>query len=169
MLDKKALSREIQDALETVDPKSKNLSKDTWNAVSAAIVKNLKNTVEVDKDFLPHTHPELQSSGEGAAASTNSNGTYIKFGDGTLICYGRDTQSGGPRTVTLPCAMYDNTYIVLGTADSSAFVSYGAVLTMIVKTKTTTTFDFYAGYYYNGGTGYYTENTNWTAIGRWKA
>ena len=42
-----------------MDPASDD-NKDTWDAISGALVKNLKNTIEVNKDFLPHTHENYE-------------------------------------------------------------------------------------------------------------
>jgi len=52
MLDKKVLSKKIQEKLEGVN------ADNTWDAVAEAIVETLKGTVEVDKDFFPHTHAQ---------------------------------------------------------------------------------------------------------------
>ena len=55
MLDKKVLSKKIQEKLEGVS------ADNTWDAIAEAIVETLKSTVEVDKDFFPHPHTELSS------------------------------------------------------------------------------------------------------------
>ena len=106
-------------------------------------------------------------------SGTNPNGSYIRFSDGTQICYSASLPSSNNdttgTTVTFPASFYDSSYVInasargiaSSTAGSSHVVETQAVssstcrIKIMVHTPTTIT-----------GTG--TPNFGYIAIGRWK-
>ena len=115
---------------------------------------------------------ELDKVGSGIIErGTNSNGSYIKFGDGTLIQWGSWSKSAGTNvfTVTLPSTTnyidtnYDvNIILAIGT-DTNLMASTG------VRSKTTSSFVGHSVYttdLINFNTG--STVGTWSTIGRWK-
>jgi len=102
---------------------------------------------------------------------SNSNGSYIKFGDGTMMQWGSWSKSAGTNvfTVTLPSttAYLDTTYsvniILTINTDSSLMVSTG------VRSKTTSSFVGHSVYTTDLNT-FITgaSSGTWSTIGRWK-
>jgi len=103
-------------------------------------------------------------------SGTNSFGSWIRFTDGTMQCWGSYTSTAtlGQVTVSLPQNFIDTTYVVNGTmggANSSEIYTYNNV------SSTTSTFTMWR--YYQSKTVFATQgNANqpfqWIAIGKWK-
>ena len=103
-------------------------------------------------------------------SGSNSNGSYIKYSDGTLICRGKGTFSpangntGVSTTKTFPLSFVDTDYDVTVTIyDGGAYWSW---LAKQVGGKTKTSMTVYAW----NNTSYKTETAyfSYIAIGRWK-
>ncbi|MCP3177314.1 hypothetical protein MJO47_09405 [Desulfuromonas sp. KJ2020] len=96
---------------------------------------------------------------------SNANGEYVKFADGTLICWGGYPASSSPRSITLPAAAIDSGYRIMpahGYGDGTNFfgVSYSG--------KTSAGFTLYPMYLQSGGaTGNAGEAGDWAIVGRW--
>ena len=106
----------------------------------------------------------------------NENGSYIKFADGTMICYGLAIinnpsfndyygfcQLTNMSVQTLPQEFINNNYKLVATSNVFGYFSG------IVGDKLTSSFQFYGCTHkqtseYNPGNGYF----NYIAIGRWK-
>lgn len=110
---------------------------------------------------------------EGAVTGSNSNGTYIKFADGTLVQYGTKTisvtlsqiASSGvyyqSKTLNMPLSFASTTYTISG----SSRYSTGHILPLggipnTVSQANICIYDFYAR---SGNVSVY-----WMAVGKWK-
>lgn len=110
---------------------------------------------------------------EGAVTGSNSNGTYIKFADGTLIQYGSTTISVSlsqiastgvyyqSKTMNLPMSFVNTTYTVSGSSRYSTghILPIGAVPTSVSQVNVCI-YDFYAR---SGNV-----VVRWMAVGKWK-
>ena len=107
-------------------------------------------------------------------SGTNSNGSWIRFTDGTMMQWGRTAQSGAMNTandgyfittafgITFPINFIDNTY----SADAYAFNATGHLSqTFMTGTTSTSGFSVYPAAW--GGAGA-TAAIMWKAIGKWK-
>lgn len=128
---------------------------------------------EIGAASSSHTHTLASLGAEAAIVyGSNTNGNYMKFADGTLICYGSslktaswtDTAYGGiwkdayAFAVTFPMSFIANPTTVLGTGES-------AILELASKSKTGASFTIVKGTRIEGFDLY----IHWEAIGRWKA
>ena len=105
---------------------------------------------------------------------SNTNGYYIKYADGTMICYGR--KSLGTRAITTAWGSWfisaglSTTYPV-AFVGSPASISVnmdntkGDIAVWLNALTTTTGFD---GYFARGQSGTFNCSMAWMAIGRWK-
>lgn len=92
----------------------------------------------------------------------DSENGYIKYADGTMICYGKiTTESTGYSSVTFPIAFIDAPVV-------TASQESGTETANIVCTKLSsiTANGFRIGCVYSGG--YVTQYAKWIAIGKWK-
>lgn len=123
----------------------------------------------VEDDLLDNIGSEIESG-------SNENGSYIKFADGTMICYGLAIINNpsfndyygffkltNESVQTLPQEFINNNYKLLVTSNVFGYFSG------IVSNKLTSSFQFYGCTHkqtseYNPGNGYF----NYIAIGRWK-
>lgn len=136
-------------------------------------LQNLRNNAFTRANILGTVS---QSSGTPTGAiierGSNANGEWIKFADGTLICWGNgsvNTTSGpytagwntsvyyGQPTVTFPSAFRDTLYTLTGNATNRGAVS------LLGFTRTTSTFQ--AEIVDRQSTS--TVQWSWCAIGRW--
>jgi len=82
--------------------------------------KDFVNGLRGNADIL-ESHLAESSSKHIKESGTNSNGSYIKFDDGTMICYMRGIRATGNgssyinRTVPLPASFANNSYTVIVT------------------------------------------------------
>ena len=109
------------------------------------------------------TDEEFNISNGGIESGSNANGSWTKFPDGTLICYGDTaTLDGNIGVVTFPQA-FILAPLVTVTASHSNDAGYYPQLR---NDATTTTVSYYR-YRESGST---TDGflSNWIAIGRWK-
>jgi hypothetical protein len=117
-----------------------------------------------------------QTEGYIVESGSNSNGSYIKFSDGTMIQRGklaiasRTFSAAGSIgvsvvTVTLPTAFIDTTYDYVDTpiANSGFAMWMGQAND---STRTTTAVPRYICFY---TTGTQSAGVSWVAVGRWKA
>lgn len=127
---------------------------------------------EIGAAATSHTHTLASLGAEGAIVhGSNTNGKYIKYADGTLICYGAtlktaswtDTTYGNiwkdyyPFAITFPMNFVANP-VVLGTGES-------ALLELASKSTTGASFTIVKGIKIEG----FDLTIHWEAIGRWKA
>lgn len=157
---------------------------DDMNEIKQVVNDNYNNTIQIT-DTEP-TDPdnklwidtgEIQNSGSEIESGSNENGNWIKFADGTMVCYGNVSltipiataispiggyrNTGGTNTKVFPQPFYEipivNTQVVLYTATQS-----------YAHNITTSGFDLFF-------TTISSDNTNterkasYIAIGRWKA
>lgn len=126
---------------------------------------------EIGAAATSHTHT-LASLGAEAAivAGVNANGGYLKFADGTMVCYGTTAHTA---QITVP---YNSMYYD-GTQRAATFpvsfyaapsVSAGGFDCFVVSTGTTTTAATYWIYRVSANTDFPIK-IQWTAWGRWKA
>lgn len=96
-------------------------------------------------------------------SGSNSNGSYIKYSDGTMLCYGVITASiNGGFSVTLPASFKDTSFVAIGSGSTKS--NYGTGVTISMPISTTNSF----GGYVFGFTGSGSNPHGWFAIGRWK-
>ena len=127
---------------------------------------------EIGASATSHTHTPASLGAEAEIVyGSNANGNYMKFADGTLICYGSslktaswtDTAYGNiwkdayAFAVTFPMSFISNPTAVLGTGES-------AILELASKSKTGASFTIVKGERIEGFDLY----IHWEAIGRWK-
>lgn len=93
----------------------------------------------------------------------NSNGTYIKFSEGTQVCFGISSNltNGSGLTITLPAEFLNANFSVIGTRVSDASTSSANSSTIYAYAKTSTTFSLHSG-------GSDNIPVYWLAIGRWE-
>lgn len=130
---------------------------------------------EIGAASSSHTHT-LASLGAEAVTVTgqNTNGYYIKFADGTMICYGRKTlgtiaiaspwgtwQISAPQSITYPIAFVGAPASVSVNMENTT----GDIGVWGNALSTTTSF---TGYFARGTTGTFSGTLAWKAIGRWK-
>ena len=111
---------------------------------------------------------------EGMQVVTNSNGTALKFPDGTLICYNHASFQIGAFTAnslqsvnspfTFPVAFVDNPVVLLTTADNSTSYVYGSVYAVIRNSTGISMVQIYRMSSSAGGE----INLHYIALGRWK-
>ena len=105
---------------------------------------------------------------------SNANGYYIKFADGTLICYGRKVLY----TVAI-VNPWGSWYISSPASGSYPVAFVGAPASVSVNMENTTgdvatwlnglsTMTSFSGYFARGGSGTFNCTMGWIAIGRWK-
>ena len=118
-----------------------------------------------------HTHTPASLGAEPAIVSgSNANGGYIKFADGTMVCYGTTSHTAQittpynsmyydstQRAITFPVSFY-----------SQASVSAGGYDCFVVSTGAGTTGANYWIYRVSSNTDFPIK-IQWTAWGRWKA
>ena len=91
---------------------------------------------------------------------SNANGYYIKFGNGTLFCWGTNTSNYSNYTHVFPTSFVDTNYtITFGVTDSSDFVCYDNGEDDGSEGKETDRVDLKLNVAYM---------FDWQAIGKWK-
>ncbi|MDD6237676.1 MAG: hypothetical protein PUB00_09910 [Clostridiales bacterium] len=99
-------------------------------------------------------------------SATTSNGTYLKFNDGTMICYGgklsKTTDSNGQATITYPVAFYETpagvaTFQAQGSSKQYCNISWSNASSMTVYVISE-----------NAALDSTSIYVNYIAIGRWK-
>lgn len=160
---------------EPTNPSTKIWIKPSKMARYAAsyVVDSMEGT---DKDKAPSVNAVKAFVNEVIETGSNTNGEYIKYKDGTLICYGKANitapvtysdwygfcRLADERTTTLPYTFINTDYNVISTSYSFGYFS------MILRSKTTTSFNFRACTHksesYNPGAGSF----DYIAIGKWK-
>ena len=98
---------------------------------------------------------------------SNTNGQYIKFSDGSLICFAVVSKSSG-NTVTFPYTFYAAPIVHVAVTDSNSNNMFEAR----PETRSASSFKLHAVRLTSGGSvGEFTTATNYSyiAIGRWKA
>ena len=130
---------------------------------------------EIGASASSHTHT-LASLGAEAVTVTgqNANGYYIKFADGTLICYGRKALHtvaivnpwgswyiSSPESVSYPVAFVGAPASVSVNMENTT----GDIAAWLNGLSTTTSF---SGYFARGDSGTFNCTMGWIAIGRWK-
>ena len=102
------------------------------------------------------------ASGVEIESGSNANGNWVKFSDGTLICYGIDSIStAGWKTITYPME-----FISAPVITSTLYADTAETSTMAevkIANATTTTFRIAKVY----ASGYLTGGITYMAIGRW--
>ena len=104
---------------------------------------------------------EIPSDGNfGIESGSNSNGSWIKFPDGTMMQYGVVTIVGSD-TIVYPLDFIDTNYSFTALPDNTVYgyCDNGA--------KTVNSIDMYVKRDINDSNEY-SSNINWQAIGRWK-
>ena len=106
-------------------------------------------------------------------SGSNSNGNYIKFSDGTMICYGRQAMTfsstisygniyrGDAQTINLPATFIDTNYQRFISPLAPIHDSYS-----VDNDITTSTFKFFPVSYTSQGED--TRYISYFAIGKWK-
>lgn len=98
--------------------------------------------------------------------ATTTNGTYIKFNDGTMICYGsklsKTTDSNGQATITYPVAFYEAPagtamFQAVNTANQYCNISWSGTSSMTIYVRSN-----------NAALANTSISINYIAIGRWK-
>ena len=93
---------------------------------------------------------------------SNANGSYIKYSNGTLICYGTATTSDAWVSVNFPVTFIANPTVTTGGNSGTAETT----TIMIIKTANIGTSSFrtcrIVGSNYDAG------KVDWIAIGKWK-
>lgn len=98
--------------------------------------------------------------------NTTTNGTYLKFNDGTMICYGsklsKTTDSNGQATITYPTAFYETPagiamFQAVGTSKQYCNISWSNASSMTVYVISE-----------NAALASKSIYVNYIAIGRWK-
>lgn len=138
------------------------------------------NNVDVTKGIPTFDYGEhdLQVNGDLYIADTNRNNAvnvldainsvaqsgngYVKFNDGTLICYGQDNSaSTGYTTISFPEAFISPPTIIISQASNSETTNI-----VCSKLSVITKDDFRFACVYSGG--YLVQYAKWVAIGKWK-
>ena len=126
---------------------------------------------EIGAAATSHTHTPASLGAEPAIVSgSNANGGYIKFADGTMVCYGTTSHTAQittpynsmyydstKRAITFPVSFY-----------SQASVSAGGYDCFVISTGAGTTGANYWIYRVSSNTDFPIK-IQWTAWGRWKA
>ena len=106
-------------------------------------------------------------------SGTNANGSYIKFDDGTMICYREvqvETVSGQNKltasNIPLPAAFPDNKYNIIASISGTPFGLYLATTSYPVSNST---FNIASQAISGTFAGISTQKFHVIAIGRWKA
>lgn len=118
--------------------------------------------VEYNNDTLKNYLGTIIESGG------NSNGNYIKYTNGTMICYGSNKASS-PKTITFPHPFITDNPIITADVITPNVIASSAPKIVIIGNKTSTSFKAYC-VYYMGSAGWDAagENFDWQAIGEWK-
>lgn len=94
--------------------------------------------------------------------SIESGNGYIKYSDGTLICYGQENSSAsGYITINFPI-----NFIAAPTVVASQSANTETTTIVITKLSAITTSSFRVACVYSGG--YLLQFVKWVAIGKWK-
>lgn len=126
---------------------------------------------EIGAAATAHTHTPAALGAEAAIVyGSNANGNYIKYADGTMVCYGTVNFTSNvtialgamyydatQRAVTYPVAFVGNPHVVA--------TGYDCFLVSLVTNTTKTNYWVYKA---GSATGVYL-GIIWTAYGRWKA
>lgn len=108
------------------------------------------------------TWQKLVTLADVVTSGSNSNGNYIKYGDGTMICHGKKDSSGnGFITITYPVAFTEAPTV---TVSQMSNTETNAIV--VTKTVNITASNFRVASVYSGG--YTLQHINWIAIGKWK-
>lgn len=96
---------------------------------------------------------------------SNTNGNYIKFPNGSLICYAIVNKSSG-NTITFPYAFTASPVVHVSITDSSSNNMFEAR----PETRSTTSFKLHAVRATGSGVAEFTTASNYSyiAIGKWK-
>ena len=107
-------------------------------------------------------------------SGSNENGKYIKFGDGTLICYGRASMSfsmniefgsvfrSDMQSISLPYSFIDTNYVVTLQGIAPVHVCYA-----VDDDKSVNLFKFYPVSFFSQ-TSVQSRNIEYICIGKWK-
>ena len=91
--------------------------------------KIIQNNKEIKFDIDNIVYEDLQGIarllgwGIIVESGENENGSYVKFGDGTMICYGRvalDENDGSGKVFSFPTSFIDSNYVIFVTANGNA-------------------------------------------------
>lgn len=104
---------------------------------------------------------------------TNSNGTAVKFADGTMICIGTGQcpSNIGYAEITLPETFTDTNYVMVANHKYTGGSGYGGSIQLrnITNPQAVTVSTAYIySYQYDGSIANYPRNVQYIAIGRWK-
>ena len=118
--------------------------------------------------------PASLGAEEVTVTGSNANGYYIKYADGTMICYGR--KALGSLAITAPWGSWQIspaqsvTYPVafVGTPASVSVNMENTTGDIGVWGNTLSTTTSFTGYFIRGTTGTFSCTIAWMAIGRWK-
>ena len=98
-------------------------------------------------------------------SGSNSNGSYVKFADGTMECWGRVVSSAYPDTVTFPASFIDTNYRLVVNHLETSIANIVSNESPTVRTVAGTAIWSNVG---NTGASHTTGSIEWHAIGRWK-
>lgn len=108
-----------------------------------------------------------QSAGTPTGAiierGSNANGQYVRYADGTQICFGYNLPGSG----TFPSAFLGNPSTVCSAEIAPGDVANGVAVTSFVTSITPTGFTLILRYVVAGDVGPSGYQVSWTAIGRW--
>ena len=124
---------------------------------------------------LPSTSTPLNATNLNAIveSGSNTNGSYVKYQDGTILQCGTKeiSENASNGSITYPIAFIDTNYYIFANQKYTSGSGYGGSTQLkCVSTPqgTSTT----AGYIYNvygdGTTPNFKRQVNWFAMGKWK-
>ena len=160
---------------DTMKITKQNLIKEVVNKANTneTHIGNIAQLSTTEKSNLVGAVNEVYSDVQSIVESgSNSNGYYVKYGDGTLIQWGRYTATyavdislsavyrGDQKTITFPIAFIDTNFKMTLSAIAPVNSAY------LVDEKTTNTMKFYPIAYASRTSGSY--SVDFIAIGKWK-
>lgn len=98
-------------------------------------------------------------------SGSNDNGNWIKFADGTMICYGNGSVSPSASYIIIT---YPETFSKTPNLQLTAKYFFYADVCMTYKSLTTSHFEAYPQRASTGEAVGKTQEFSWLAIGRWK-
>jgi hypothetical protein len=115
-----------------------------------------------------YTIEEAYELGAGIIESgSNANGRYIKYSDGTMVCWGVGTTDSGQsqKQFTFPTPYFDTNFVVVGTLRRQ-YTAYNQVLIIVTPVSP----DYFAGSSIRSDGGvFFTTPFTWQSAGRWRA
>lgn len=137
------------------------------NTIESDLARRNRNWDKIDDHLAESASKHIKESG------TNANGSYIKFDDGTMICYRDvqvDTVSGQNKltasNIPLPAAFLDNKYNIIASISGTPYSLYLATTSYPTSNST---FNIASQTISGTFAGISTQRFNVIAIGRWKA